>query len=144
MPHAKVIERELEGYSLERGDLKAYYRKSLPLKFIARHYGESFKATDELYFWQGRLFFVLSTRENYNHPISGFDTPVEVISREQNRYYFQNGQLWRWIDNKGKTIESGTEFKLQEKDQLTFAREMLAGAHGKSKIIVAPAGSGMN
>ena len=138
VPKAIVVKRELQGYSLEGGELTAYFQRGVPLKMVAKHYGETGKTTDELYFWQGRLFFVLSTRENYNHPISGFDTPVKVTSREQMRFYFDNGKLWRWIDEENKSIESGAEFKSHEKEQLKFAREMLAGARGKSKIITAP------
>ncbi len=144
VPRATVVKRELEGYSLERGELTAYFQKGVPLKFIAKHYGESGKTTDEFYFWQGRLFFVLSTGEGYDMPIGASSSPGKVVSRAQSRYYFKNGKLWRWIDDNGKPIESGAEFKSHEKDQLTFAREMLAGARGKSKIITAPTGSGMN
>ena len=135
---ATVVKRELQGYSLERGELTAYFQRGVPLKFIARHYGETGKTTDELYFWQGRLFFVLSTREIYDMPIGASSRPGKVSSRGQMRYYFNNGKLWRWNDEEGRTIERGAEFKAQEQEQLKFAREMLAGARGKSKIIEAP------
>ena len=140
----KPVTRDLENYSLEGGWLVAYLQKGVPVKMVVRQFGETYKTNDELYFWQGRLFFVLETNERYNHSIADPDTPLEVVSREKNRYYFVNGKLWRWINGESKTIESGAEFKSQEKEQLSFAREMLAGARGKSEVIEAPKGSGMN
>ena len=140
----KPVTRDLENYSLEGGQLVAYLRKDVPVKMVAKQFGETYKTTSELYFWQGRLFFVLETSERYNHSVADLDTPLKVVSREQSRYYFKNGKLWRWIDEDGITVESGAEFKSQEKEQLSFSREMLAGARGKSKVIEAPKGNGMN
>ena len=142
VPKLKPITRELDGYSGERGELTAYFQNGAPVKLVARHFFNTFRLTDELYFWQGRLLFVSTTKESYNDTISAPN--LKIVSRTQNRYYFKNGQLWRWVDDNGKIIGSGAEFEAQEKDQLTFAREMLAGARGKSKIIEAPKGSGMN
>ncbi len=137
-PKATIVKRDLQGYSLEGGQLTAYSQKGVPLKFVAKHFGESGRTTDEIYFWQGRLFFALSTRENYDMPIGASSTPVKVVSREQNRFYFKNGAMWRWIDESGKAVaRGGAGFKSKEAENLSFTREMLAGARGKAKIIVA-------
>ena len=140
----KPVARDLENYSLEGGELVAYLRKDVPVKMVAKQFGETYKTTSKLYFWQGRLFFVLETSERYNHSVADLDTPLKVVSRERSRYYLKNGKLWRWIDKDGVTVESGAEFKSHEQQQLKFAREMLAGARGKSETIEAPKGSGMN
>ena len=131
------IVRDLDGYSGERGELCAYFRHGAPLKMVARHYFNTFRRTEELYFWQGRLFFMLDTVESYDEPISANKTN-KVISREQNRYYFKNGKLWRWANGDGRKITAGIDFEMHEKEQLQFAREMLAGARGKDTTIVAP------
>ena len=131
------IVRDLDGYSGERGELRAYFRNGAPLKMVARHYFNTFRRTEELYFWQGRLFFLLDTVESYDQPIS-VSVPLKITSREQNRYYFKNGELWRWINGDGRKITAGIDFEMHEKEQLQFARQMLAGARGKSKEIVAP------
>ena len=131
------IVRDLDGYSGERGELRAYFRNGAPLKMVARHYFNTFRRTEELYFWQGRLFFMLDTVESYDEPISA-NTPSKVISREQNRYYFKNGKLWRWVNGDGRKITAGIDFEMHEKEQLNFAREMLAGARGKATTIIAP------
>ena len=138
VPKLKPIKRELDGYSGERGELTAYFQNGAPRKMIVRHFFNTFRIIDELYFWQGRLFFVLETTESYdvsnNEPIK----TGKITGRSQNRFYFDNGQLTRWINADGKIIEGGIDFEAQERDQLQFAREMLAGARGKAKTIVAP------
>ena len=139
-PHATVIKRELQGYSLEGGQLTAYFQNGVPLKMVAQHFGESGKATDEYYFWQGRLFFMLRTSWHYNGSLNNPNppTPIKLIrDKEQERHYFKNGKLWRWIGFDGKVVESGAEFRNQEENQLAFARELLAGARGKAKVIEA-------
>ena len=141
VPRATVIKRELQGYSLEGGQLTAYFQKGVPLKLVAKHYGESGRTTDEMVFWQGRLFFMLRTSWHYDRPLgagANSSEPPKLIQDEQARYYFKNGKLWRWIGFDGKVIESGAEFRNQEENQLALARELLAGARGKAKVIEAP------
>ncbi len=139
VPKATVVKRDLQGYSAEGGELTAYFRKGAPLKIVAKYYGETGQATEEFYFWQGRLFFILRTSENYNHPQSDFfDTPVKIASRRQERWYFKNGKLWRWIRPGGKVVTGGGEFSNQQENYLASAREMLAGARDKAKIIKGP------
>lgn len=105
---------------------------------VARHFFNTFRVVDELYFWNGRLFFVLETKENYDVSDDATVKMGKISSRTQNRFYFDDGELTRWINADGRIIESGADFKAQEKEQLQFAREMLAGARGKAKVIVAP------
>ena len=133
-----VVKRGLEGYSGEGGELTAYFQNGAPNKIIARHFFNTFRIVDELYFWRGRLFFVSETRESYDMSTEKISARGKVISRRQNCFYFDNGQLTRLINEDGQTIESGTDFETQQKNQLRFAREMLAGARGKTRTIVAP------
>ncbi len=137
---ATVVKRELQGYSLEGGGLTAYFQKGVPLKMTANFYAESGKATEEYYFWQGRLFFILRTTWHYNGSLNDPNPPqpIKLIrDKEQERWYFKNGKLWRWIDFDGRTIESGANFDTQENDSLNLVRELLAGARGKTRIIQA-------
>lgn len=134
---ATVVKRELQGYSTEGGELTAYFRKGVPLKMTAKYYGESGKASEEYYFWQGRLFFILRTSERYDMPIGASPTPGKVVKQTQERWYFKDGKLWRWIRPGGKTLESGSEFDNQAENYLNLAREFLAGARAKAKTIEA-------
>lgn len=141
VPKATVIKRELQGYSLEGGDLTAYFQKGVPLKMTANFYGESGKATEEYYFWQGRLFFVLRTSWHYDRPLgagaNSSEAPKLIRDNAQERWYFKDGKLWRWINLDGKIAESGGEFENQQENYLGLAREFLAGARGNAKIIEA-------
>ncbi len=135
VPLATVIKRELQGYSAEGGELTAYFQKGVPLKMVAIHFGERGRSIDELYFWNGRLFFVLQTTERYQDGIGDGGGPDKLISRQQDRFYFTNGEMWRWIKGKGEIPKNSVEFRIEEKSQLMLARELLAGARGKAKII---------
>ena len=138
VPKATVVKRELQGYSSEGGDLIAYFQKGVPLKMTANFYSESGKSTEEYYFWQGRLFFILRTTWHYNGSLNNPNppSPIKLIrDKPQERFYFQNGKLWRWINFDGKTVKSGAEFDNQQDSYLNLARELLAGARGKNKII---------
>ncbi len=137
LPKATVVKRELQGYSTEGGELTAYFQKGVPLKMVARYYGESGKATEEYYFWQGRLFFILRTSWHYEEPIgaNSVKAPNLIRDKEQERWYFNNGTLRRWIRPNGKIVESGAEFQNQGENYLAIAREYLAGARGPLQVI---------
>ena len=138
VPAATVVKRELQGYSLEGGDLTACFQRGVPLKMTANFYGESGKATEEYYFWQGRLFFIVRTSWHYNGSLNNPNPPqpIKLIrDQEQERWYFKNGQLWRWINQDGQTIKAGAELKNQQENYLNLSRELLAGARAKDKII---------
>ena len=129
------ITRELNGYSGERGELTAYFQNGAPRKMVAFHYFNTFLLTDELYFWQGRLFFVSQTKATY---FMGTAESRRIENFTQNRFYFDAGKMARWINSNGQTIRSGAAFAQHEREQLQFAREMLAGARASAKTIQAP------
>ena len=136
-PKATIVKRDLQGYSAEGGELTAYFQKGVPLKLIAKYYGETGKATEEYYFWQGRLFFILRTSESYDMSIGDLSTRGKIVARKQERWYFKSGKLWRWIRPENKVVESGGEFQNQEENYLSLSREFLAAARGKAKVIEA-------
>ena len=139
---ATVVKRDLEGYSLEGGDLTAYFQRGVPLKMRANFYGESGKASEEYYFWRGRLFFILRTSWHYGELLGAatdFSRETKLVRNQaQERWYFKNGELQRWIRPSGETLTSGALFKNQEENYLTLTRQMLAGARGKATTIIAP------
>ena len=139
VPKATVVKRELEGYALEGGDLIACFQKGVPLKMTANFYNAIGKATEEYYFWQGRLFFITRTSWHYNGARNDPNLPPRmrfIRAKEQERWYFKNGKLWRWINQSGQTIEAGDELKNQQENTLNLCRELLAGARGKDKVKV--------
>ena len=141
VPKATVIKRELQGYSLEGGELTAYFQKGVPLKMVAKHYGETGRAINEYYFWQGRLFFIVQTTQRYNAPLGTKNEADKFKFAGQERFYFKNGAMWLWINSTGKTIKPAkdrTGFEDTQTYHLMIAREMLAGARKTDKTIIAP------
>ena len=135
VPKLKPITRHLKGYSPEGGELTAYFQKGVPLKMIVKHHSKTMRVIDEFYFWKGRLFFVLNTREFYEKPRGVPGSPGKITG-DQNRYYFTKGKLTHLVDFENQTLVKSLE--LQQREQLRYARRMLAGARGKAKVIIAP------
>src|SRR5258708_6861556 len=67
------VERDLQGYSVEGGSLTGYFAGPMVRKMVAIHYGETGRAAEEYYFWNGRLFFVLRTDSHYDQPIGSHE-----------------------------------------------------------------------
>ena len=140
LPRARVVKRELAtfAYTKDSGDLTAYFQKGVPLKMVAHLYGKG-KVTQEYYFWRGRLFFVVST---YYHYDESNDDPKQqdklIRNKVQERLYFNNGKLTRLVRTGEKPLENDDEFAQDEEYYLSTARELLANARGKSKVIEAP------
>ena len=138
IPRATVVKRELApfAYTKAGGDLTAYFQQGVPLKMVTHMYGNG-KVTQEYYFWQGRLFFVLLTFYRYDESDDArSNKPYKFIrDKRQDRLYFQDGKLKRLVRTGEKPLESGDEFGQQGDYYLETARELLANARGKDKII---------
>lgn len=116
--------------STEGGEAIGYYDKSNLKMIIATWFGETGKRRLECYFDAGKLFFALNTYYKYNRPIyydknaaNGNDdtvvfNPAKTIIKED-RYYFNDRKLIRWLDNNKKLTESRLpEFIKSEKEIL--------------------------
>jgi hypothetical protein len=94
----KRVERALTGYSTEGGSLVCYSLGSAPRKMVAQYLGETGKASEEYYFWNNRLFFLLRTESQYDKPFG------HVVTTKQSRFYFDGGRLIRWVDARNKDV----------------------------------------
>jgi hypothetical protein len=133
LKHLRRAETDLSGYSVEGGSLVAHFENGTVRKLQARYLGEAGRAVEEYYFAGGRLFFVLRTELRYDKPLS---TTVEggtgtgnVAKRMQNRSYFAQGKLVRWVDQDGKIRSTGKDFLNQEREILAQARRLLSTAN---------------
>lgn len=97
----KKVKKELSGYSDGGGTLDAYLDGKSVKKIVATHLGEAGKAVDEFYYWDGRLIFVFRKESRYDNPSS-----AKIVSTREDRFYFDNDQLIRWISEKGKQVPS--------------------------------------
>ena len=129
----KKVKKQLSGFSLEGGDLVAYFDGPAVVKLVANHYGESGSAFEEYYYVGGKLIFVFRRDQQYDRPLSG-----KVVRTEESRFYFESGHLIRWLDEKGKQVALGTdEAQQKQKDYLEISSKFLAGARSKNATIEA-------
>lgn len=129
----KKIKRELSGFSLEGGEMVAYFDGRVTVKIVANHYGEGGKALEEYYYSNGKLIFVYRKDSTYNRPLSG-----RVVKTTESRFYFQNDRLLRWVNEEGKQVAPATdEFKQRQDEYLESSSKFLNGARSKSSTIEA-------
>lgn len=64
-------------------------------KILVKYYWDMWKWVIEYYFWENELFFVFSKDSFYNMPITFEESKIE--KEEQNRYYFYDEKIIRWL-----------------------------------------------
>ena len=123
----KVIELPSElSESTEGGELVAYAESGKLRKLVLGNYSESGKVIIEYYFTENELFFCFVQKSTYNVPFTvdeerakemGLDEwfDEEKTEVEENRYYYHDGLLIRWIDEDGNRVDS-TSREFREKE----------------------------
>jgi len=111
-------EFDIVGESTEGGKLTVYYSTpKVVKKIIAIFYGETGKSITEYYVINEAPFFVFETNINYNNFI--YKKNKTTQTKIENRYYFYENNMIKWLDDKGKSINSNADvFKNQEKNIL--------------------------
>lgn len=116
----EAITKNIDDCSASGGELKAYYHQKQLKKVVATYFGETGKAIIDYYFDNDHVFFIFRQDFQYNSPmyvvesdpemgIEAFDSNKTKI--EENRYYFTNNKLIRWLDNsKKKKLKTTPEF----------------------------------
>ncbi|HVQ40145.1 MAG TPA: hypothetical protein VMS31_21575 [Pyrinomonadaceae bacterium] len=133
MARYKKVRKELSGYSAEGGELIAFFDGPAIVKISATYYGETGRAAEEYYYQDGTLIFVYRKDSTYSRPLSG-----KVIRTRENRFYFQNGRMIKWVDENGNTMANGEDYLKQQEDNLTNSNKFLSGARAKNSTIEAP------
>jgi hypothetical protein len=134
LPKFKKVKKELSGFSTEGGELTAYFDGPAVAKMVATYLGESGRATEEFYFWNGDLIFVFRKESMYDKPLSG-----KIASSKESRFYFDKGRLVRWIDEKGKQVSpSSAEFTEKQDEHYKTSSTLVDGAKSTAKTIEAP------
>ena len=127
VPTYKKVKKNLSGYSAEGGTLVAYFHGPSIMKMTAVYFGETGRASEEYYYWNGKLIFVFHKEERYDKPLSG-----KVVSTKENRFYFANDNLIKWIDESGK---EATDFQSSEAQYLKSSKELSEGAKSKATTV---------
>lgn len=127
----KSVKKKLSGFSAEGGELVAYFDGPKIMKIVATHFGETGKAVEEYYFWDDHLIFAYRKDSIYDKPLSG-----KVARTTENRFYFDNDKLIRWVDENAKQVaSSSSEYQEKEKDYLKTSKEFADGARSKNSVI---------
>ncbi|HKR58634.1 MAG TPA: hypothetical protein VJS64_02785 [Pyrinomonadaceae bacterium] len=131
-PKYRQVKKDLEGYSTEGGELVAYFEGAAIVKLAAQFYGECGRAAEEYYYQDGHLIFVFRKDSYYSKCLTG-----KVVKVEEQRFYFNNGALITWINEKGKRVIAGEEFAKKEEEYLSSSRELTVGARSPKDTIEA-------
>ncbi|HEV7704392.1 MAG TPA: hypothetical protein VGO46_08870 [Gemmatimonadaceae bacterium] len=108
-----VVKLDLSGFSLEGGELSAYFAHDTLRKLDAFFFRETGRTREEYFFGDdGRFVSMKSTVENYDVPMSG-----TVVRTYRARYSFDGERLIQWVDSTGKSRKtSGTEADANTRD----------------------------
>lgn len=130
--YKKVI-KKLSGFSLEGGEMVAYFDGPAIVKIVANHYGEGGRTLDEYYFANEKLIFVYMKESRYNRPLTG-----KVVHSYENRFYFANDRLIEWLNGKGRPAPNGiADYQEKQDECLETSRKFVAGARSKAATIEA-------
>lgn len=107
-------EHEIEASSSEGSEVYSYYDKNDLRKIHVSFYGEIGKSIIEYYFWNESVFFIFRQDYAYNSSIYNFEDMPELGIEahdpektiiEENRFYFNQNKLIRWLDPEKKQID---------------------------------------
>jgi hypothetical protein len=122
----KKTTKDVEGVSLE-GTEATYFVSGKDLKKItAKIYGETYKATTEIYYQADKLIFVYRKFESYDTQI-GMNPPPKVVSTKESRFYFANGKMIKFLNGK-ISVKKTTKFWLDSESETVQLAEKLKAA----------------
>ena len=111
----KVVTADIMDESTEGGESKKFYEGKELKKAEVTFLGETGRVTSEYYFTGGQLFFCISRYVRYTKPFYIKNSKTGRV--DVTRCYFENQQLVRWIDEKGKVVDKGL-YPAKEKEVL--------------------------
>ncbi len=119
--------RNVDDISLE-GTEATYFTSGRGLKKItARIYGETYRATAELFFSGEELIFAFQKMERYDTHIA-MDPPPKVVKITETRVYFVGGEAIRVMEGKAVLSRSAPRFNEASGDLKELA-EKLKNSH---------------
>jgi hypothetical protein len=141
---------DIIGESTEGGQGLAYYSDNNIKLIEITWYGETGKRKIEYYFDNKQLFFAFDSRYQYNRPIywneklakenndkEVFDSKKTTV--KEDRYYFLNDKLIRWINSDKKNVDVNTGLSYNKEEELTsyaykLMNELKKSTRGNSNL----------
>lgn len=132
-PRLRKVKKELAGFSAEGGELVAYFDGKAIVKMVATYYGETGRTVEEFYCRDGKLIFAFRKVLNYSRPLSG-----KVVSTSEERFYFSDDQLIRWLDPDSKQVEtSSPDYTAKQAEYLEYSSKFQSAARSKARSLAA-------
>lgn len=129
----KRVTKELAGFSTEGGELTAYFDGLAIKKIAVKHQGETGRSFEEYYYLDDGFMFVYRKEDTYSRPMSG-----KVVKTREIRFYFEDGELVRYLDEKGKRVpRNDSAFAEQQKKYIKNSKVFLAAARSDNEMIEA-------
>ncbi|HEX8636361.1 MAG TPA: hypothetical protein VF703_19725 [Pyrinomonadaceae bacterium] len=129
------VKKELSGFSTEGGELAAYFDGKVVMKIATINQGETGRSFEDFYYWDEKLIFVFRKEDTYTEPFSG-----KVARTTENRFYFNDGKLVRWIDGNAKQVApGGSEYREKQNNYLRASARLVEDSRSPKTIIEASA-----
>lgn len=116
----RVSSKNVFDMSTEGGEIKNYFEGEILRKSVVMFFGEIGKSYSEYYFSNNKIFFCYERISSYNKPM--YIKDLHILKVEENRYYFENQKLIRWLDNSKKVVAK-TLYADKEKKLLSIWKE---------------------
>lgn len=127
----RKVKKDLSGFSAEGGTLVAYLDGTKIMKISATYYGETGRSNEDYYYWNSKLIFVLRRESTYSRPLSG-----KIVKTTENRFYFKDDHLIRWVDENAKEVASDTsEYTEKQKEYLDASKQFTSGTRSAKRTI---------
>lgn len=111
---------EVEDVALEGAEATCYSSGERLRKVTARLWGETWKATLELFYLEGDLVFAFRRTSRYDSQI-GLETPPKVAAVEERRSYFSGGSLIRLLAGREAVAPGSEAFVEEERETKALA-----------------------
>jgi hypothetical protein len=98
----KKVVRDDAGQTTEGGEATGYFKDGEIKKITTIYYGETGKASEEYYFFDKKLIFYYSFTQRYEKPF--YIGKVKIVSKNEDRYYFDDGSIIKYINKPIKKI----------------------------------------
>lgn len=121
----KKVTRDVEGLTTEGTTATYFTSGKLLKKIVGKMYGETFRATAELFYSGGQLIFAFQRLEKYDSHIA-MDPPPKVVAIMETRVYYSGEKALRVIED-GKTLASrSSDFVGAEEGLLDLSNQLRA------------------
>jgi len=117
------IKYDMSYQTTEGGTLSVYYYDSEIILLEAEFYGETGNYKSYHYFKDSNVFFIFTVKQLYSAQINAPNN--SVATNEENRYYFWDKKMIRWLDpQKNKVSKDSEAFKKEEIKILEYTQQL--------------------